>query len=80
MITSESEYKTAIECRDYVNRILKRVQGRLTKVQDEHNQGYVDCSDKIRKLEQEIYILETLKEGPCETISCYLAEKRGEMI
>ena len=80
MITSEREYKTAIECRDYVNRILKRVQGRLTKVQDEHNQGYVDCSDKVRKLEQEIYILETLKEGPCETISCYLAEKRGEMI
>ena len=80
MITSEKEYKTAIECRNYVDRIIKRVQSKLDKVQEEHNQGFDDYSDKIRKLDHEIYILKTLKEAPCETISCYLAEKRGDML
>lgn len=80
MITSEKEYKTAIECRDYVDRIITRVQKRLDKVLEEHNLGFDDYSKKINKLEHELYILKTLRETPCETISCYLAEKRGDML
>jgi polyhydroxyalkanoate synthesis regulator phasin len=74
---TEREYTKALEARAYVDDIIKRVEKRLNKYQDEHEQGFNDYSDKIRKLTHELEILERLKDPQCELISLYKQQTKS---
>lgn len=73
---SKGDYEFALDCKHYVEAIEKRVQKRLDKVQAEHDLGYEDCSNKIKKVEHELAILHALKAPHAETVSIYLEEQR----
>ena len=75
---SDREKEKAVIAREYIRKIESRVQKRLDKYQEEHEQGFIDNSKKISALELELSILSYLK-APCkEKISIYLEEKRSE--
>ena len=76
---TERECKRAEEARAYVENIIKRLEKRLNKYQDEHEQVFEDYSDKIRKLEHELEILERLKAPQDELISLYKQQTRTEL-
>lgn len=75
---TKRDYEKALEAREYVNDIIKRVEKRLSKYEEEHNQGFEDYSDKIRKLTHELEILERLKAPQCELISLYKQQTKSE--
>lgn len=76
---TQRDYEKALECREYINDIIKRVQKRLDKYQEEHENGFADWSKKINKLEHELEVLERLKQPFCETISIYKDESRSDL-
>lgn len=75
---TQRDYEKALECREYINDIIKRVTKRLEKYQEEQEQGFEDNSKKIRKLEHELEVLNRLKAPQDEQISLYKQQKRTE--
>ena len=75
---TKRDYEKALEAREYVNDIIKRVEKRLNKYEEEHNQGFEDYSAKIRKLEHELEILERLNAPQKELISLYKQQTKSE--
>lgn len=73
---SKEDYEIALDCKHYIEAIEKRVQKKLDKVQAEHDLGYKDCSNKLKKIEHEFEILAKLKAPVRETVNIYLEEQR----